>query len=84
MNSIVIRTQVDEKGRIELHMPPQCWGQTLELIVVYEAVDGEVPDDRDSPDGWPTGVYAATAGAWQGELLVREPQGEYEVRDSLP
>ncbi len=28
-------------------------------------------------------VWERTAGAWQGELLVREPQGEYEQRLEL-
>lgn len=28
-------------------------------------------------------VWKRTAGAWQGEQLVREPQGEYEQRLEL-
>jgi hypothetical protein len=33
--------------------------------------------------GWPIGFFEETAGAFQGELLVREHQGEYEVRLEL-
>ena len=33
--------------------------------------------------GWPPGFFEATAGAWQGEPLVRGEQGEYEVREEL-
>ena len=33
--------------------------------------------------GWPPGFFEATAGAWQGEPLQREPQGEYEQREEL-
>jgi hypothetical protein len=32
---------------------------------------------------WPLGFFEATAGAWAGEPLVREPQGDYEIRDEL-
>ncbi len=30
-----------------------------------------------------TGLLSRFAGAWQGEALVREEQGEYEVRSGL-
>ena len=33
--------------------------------------------------GWPPGFFQEVAGGWQGEPLVREEQGEYEVRDEL-
>lgn len=84
MNSITVRTQVDEEGRVELRMPPQYRGRFLELVVVYEPVQEHSPVVEKSLAGWPPGVYEATAGAWQGELLVRAPQGEYEVREPLP
>lgn len=32
---------------------------------------------------WPDGFYEATAGAWIGEPLIRELQGEYEERLEL-
>lgn len=84
MYSIHIRTKVDSEGRIELRMPPQHFGQLLDLVVVYEPVEENRPVGSTSqPAGWPPGVFEATAGAWQGGELVREPQGEYEVRDLL-
>ena len=33
--------------------------------------------------GWPIGFFEETVGAFQGEPLVRESQGEYEVRLEL-
>ena len=33
--------------------------------------------------GWPEGYFDRVVGNWQGEPLVRSPQGEFEVRDSL-
>ena len=85
MNSIHLRTQVDREGRIQLLLPIQYIGQLLDLVVVFEPVETDQPTDiKGSPAGWPPGVYEATAGAWQGEPLVREPQGEYEVREAMP
>lgn len=84
MNSIHIRTQVDKEGRVELRVPPQYRGQMLDFVVVFEPVQESSVAEQGDPAGWPSGAYAATAGAWQGEPLVREPQGEYEVRDPLP
>jgi hypothetical protein len=34
--------------------------------------------------GWPPGLFESTAGAWEGEPLVWEPEGEVEQRDTLP
>jgi hypothetical protein len=75
MHSIHIRTQVDHDGRIELHVPPQFGGQMLDMVVVYTPVQEVAPTEAQSqPAGWPPGSYEATAGAWQGEPLVREAQ----------
>ena len=51
-----------------------------DIIVVNESVQENGVAEQVEPVGWPSGAYAATAGAWQGEPLVREPQGDYEVR----
>ncbi|PTQ87503.1 hypothetical protein [Nitrosomonas ureae] len=42
-------------------------------------------DNYESTDttGWPDGLYETTLGAWAGEPLIREPQGEYEQRLKL-
>ncbi|MEK8016922.1 MAG: hypothetical protein VSS75_008645 [Candidatus Parabeggiatoa sp.] len=33
--------------------------------------------------GWPPGFFERTAGAWEGEPLTRDEQGEYEQREVL-
>jgi|GEM_PF-2122251 len=40
------------------------------------------PEQLDA-NGWPIGFFEATAGCFQGEPLVREPQGDYEQRLAL-
>jgi hypothetical protein len=43
------------------------------------------PPSNEEPGtlGWPPNFFQETAGAWQGAPLVREEQGDYEVRDEL-
>ena len=83
MNSIHIRALVNEEGRVEVQLPEQLHGKLLDLVVVYEPVPEGEQVEAAQPAGWPAGLYEATAGAWQGEPLLREPQGEYEKRDPL-
>ncbi|GEM_PF-1360447 len=45
--------------------------------LVLESVLNAKPGEQDE---WPAGFFEATAGAWAGARLVREPQGEYEER----
>ena len=85
MYSLHIRTQVDSEGHVHVALPTQYIDQLLDLVVVFEPVaEYHSPVAESQHSAWPPGLYEATAGAWQGEKLVREPQGEYEVRDALP
>ncbi len=51
------------------------------LQALEQGHENATVDTTDS--GWPQGFFEATAGAWAGEPLVREPQGDYEIRDEL-
>lgn len=48
------------------------------LILLDDAAEAKVAGQAAA-----NSVWARTAGAWQGEQLVREPQGEYEQRLEL-
>ena len=84
VKSLHMRAHVDAQGTVTLTMPPEMADQDVELVVVFEPVTptqtAELPTEA---TGWPPGFFEQTAGAWQGELLTREPQGEYEERDPL-
>jgi hypothetical protein len=77
MRSLYIRAHVDKQGQVTFRMPPEFADQDVDLVVVFE------PLKSDEAVGWPPGFFEQTAGAWQGEPLTREPQGEYEARDPL-
>lgn len=84
MKSLHIRAHVDAHGTLTLTMPPEMAGQDVELVVVFEPVTPtKTIELHTEATGWPAGFWERTAGAWQGEPLTREPQGEYEERDPL-
>ncbi|MDH2918177.1 MAG: hypothetical protein PXX73_03135 [Sideroxydans sp.] len=50
-------------------------GQALRVLILL--------DEKTTVRRPQTNLWGQTSGAWQGELLVREPQGEYESRLEL-
>ncbi|OGT00114.1 MAG: hypothetical protein A3F73_13615 [Gallionellales bacterium RIFCSPLOWO2_12_FULL_59_22] len=76
MQAIEFNSQL-EHGQIavpkSLHLAE---GQPVRvLILLDETVQAKCSDKKN--------VWERTAGAWQGEPLVREPQGKYEQRLEL-
>ena len=70
--------------RTVYRLPPCATSQDVELVVVFELVTPmETVELPTAATGWPADFWERTAGAWQGEPLTREPQGEYEERDPL-
>jgi len=84
MRSLQLRAHVDAQGAVILTMPPDVADREVDLVVVFEPVAVTSPTNEKKPaQGWPPGFFERTAGAWQGEPLTRESQGEYEQRDLL-
>lgn len=68
--------QIIEDAPDTIPVPPELRHQRVEIIFwPLEPAESE----RDA-NGWPLGFFEATAGAWEGEPLAREPQGEYGQR----
>jgi hypothetical protein len=76
-------TRVSKDGVLTIRLPSELAESEVEVTV--EAKPAHAPgDERSRKDlGWPPGFFEETAGHWQGEPLVREPQGDYEVRESI-
>jgi hypothetical protein len=77
MRSLHVRVHVDKECQVTFRMPLECANQDVNLVVVFE------PPMLVEAVGWPPGFFEQTAGAWQGEPLTREPEGEYEERDPM-
>lgn len=84
MKSIQLKSRVKPDGTLELRVPTDLPESDVEVVVVVQPVLEEA--GKGSPEAlrWPPDFFERTAGAWQGEPLVREKQGEYERRDELP
>ncbi|MBI4939070.1 MAG: hypothetical protein HY846_12810 [Nitrosomonadales bacterium] len=79
MKAIEFNSQL-EHGQIAvprtLHLAE---GQPVRVLILLD----EAADTKGAGQADAKSVWARTAGAWQGEQLVREPQGEYEQRLEL-
>lgn len=84
MKSLHLRVHVDAQGQVTLPLPADFANQDVDLVVVFSPVTMTATGtDAVTDSDWPPGFYEATAGAWQGEALVRDSEGNYEVRDPL-
>jgi len=66
-------------GVVDLPREFQDWNGKPVRVILLEETTGLQSISHDTA----VNVWAKTAGAWQGEQLVREPQGEYEKRREL-
>lgn len=66
-----------------ISIPEELQHQAIEVIIwPLDKLEAEQKIETDA-NGWPVGFFEETAGAWAGEPLVRDPQGEYEQRLEL-
>jgi hypothetical protein len=77
MQSIKLQTHIGNDGLLQLKLPVGMTNQDLEVIVIYQ------PVNQNQKRAWSPGFFERTFGAWQGEPLVRESQGELPERESL-
>ena len=75
MISVKTKAHIGPDGTLTVAVPTPLSETDVEVMLVLQPTPGE--------RGWPPGFFEATAGAWQGEPLQREPQGEYEQREDL-
>ena len=64
-------------------MPVGIANADLEVMVVVQPIAPASAHKTPENLGWPPGFFEQTFGCLQDIPLVREPQGEYEVRDKL-
>ncbi len=77
MQSIKLQTHVGNDGLLQLKLPVGMSNQDLEVIVIYQPINPILKR------AWSPGFFESTFGAWQGEPLVRESQGELPEREPL-
>ncbi len=78
METITLHSRVGADGLLKLQVPVKATNTELEVVLVVQPVAPEA-----QKLGWPAGFFEEVAGGWQGERLMRDDQGEYEVREEL-
>lgn len=76
----VRRIQKAYSEHISLKIPKSFIQRSLEIIII--PVDDAKPMPEASAE-WPKGFFSRTAGCFADAPIVREDQGEYEVRDVI-
>lgn len=80
MQSIQLRSRVNEDGSIKLQVPLELANQELDLVIVYQPVKAINQENLATKLGYPLDFFEKTAGAWQGEPLVRGEQDKCDER----
>jgi hypothetical protein len=75
MQTIQMKAHVDDNGILQIQLPDHP-GEELEILLVYQ------PVQKTRKRQW-SQRFLNTFGAWQGEPLEREPQGEQPERNEL-
>lgn len=72
--------QTFNSQHISIKIPKTFMNRSLEIIILptENQKGAHVP-----PEDWPKDFFAKTAGCFSETPLVREAQGEYEVRDTI-
>lgn len=82
MQTITLRAHVGKDGILHLDVPVALQDADLEItLTIQPSPPTQVTTSEEL--GWSPGFFDRTFGAWQGEPLVRESQGEYPLRDEL-
>ncbi len=74
------KIQTAHSDHISLKIPKSFMNRSLEIIIL------PMDDLKQKPEAttsWPNDFFTRTAGCFAGTPLVREEQGESEVRDSI-
>jgi hypothetical protein len=92
MKTIETRAHIGADGMLHLNLPVDLPESEVEVLVVLQPLpeNGHAQNGAKSQSegeattrGWPPGFFEQVVGGWQGEMLMRPDQGEYEVREEL-
>jgi len=79
METVKVRTHTDSSGTLRLELPTELVSRDIEVLVVFQPIQGGPFDDL----GWPIGYFEETYGSFAADPLERGPQGEFETREPL-
>lgn len=74
--------QIIDDAPDSIPVPSELRHQRVEIIF-WPLEKLPLDEKKADTEGWPPGLFEATAGGWEGEPMVREPQGDHEKRLEL-
>ncbi|MCK5523718.1 MAG: hypothetical protein KAI83_11355 [Thiomargarita sp.] len=84
MPTITLNSRISSDGFLHLKVPSTLRGTECKITVILQPLTTMVSKPKTPEElGWTPGFFEKTAGAWEGEPLTREEQGEYEQREVL-
>ena len=83
MQSITLHSHVGEDGILQLSVPVGITDVDLEVMVIVQPIIEKEKAKTPEELGWTPGFFDKTFGAWEGELLTRGEQGEFQERESF-
>jgi len=83
MQSVMLQSRVGPDGILKLQIPIGLPDVEVEVMVIMQPLASNPTASLPEAQGWPAGFFEQTAGAWEGERLVRESQGDDEFRNEL-
>ena len=83
MQRIQLKTHIGADGVLRVQMPPEFKNRDLEAILIVELLAEQELIEPPKFSGWQPGFFTEVIGSWVGEPLVREEQGDYEIREKL-
>jgi hypothetical protein len=78
METITLHSHVGADGLLKLQVPVKMTNTDLEVVLIMQPVTAAGENL-----GWPPGFFEQTYGSFRDQPVMREPQGEYEVREDL-
>ncbi len=83
MQTITLHSHVGADGILNLQIPVGLKDVDLEVVVTLKTLANEDLEALAQANGWPPGFFTNVIGSWEGDPLVREPEGDYEEREEL-
>ncbi|HIE01218.1 MAG TPA: hypothetical protein EYP59_13175 [Thiotrichaceae bacterium] len=84
MQKITLNSRIGSDGFLNLKMPNNLINTECKITVILQPITPMESKPKTPEElGWTPGFFERTAGAWEGEPLTRDEQGEYEQREAL-
>ena len=83
MQTISLKTHVGEDGILQISLPDNIKNTDLDVTLVYQPILSSESQKNNFSKGWKKGFFEEVIGSWEGEVLVREKQPNYQEREEL-